>query len=392
MQRFKERKYFKPKSYYQIIIEIEDDEGEIHQLVMNKKFENKNELFKRLNKIKFTFFVDLKKINYKKKKQPPPAGLKTFAMLKMASLQLGLSPYDASKDAQNLYMNGLISYPRTSSTKYSENFDFKASLMMFKNNNHFSEKVNDLLENFNKKNIDFSIGEEKGGHEPIVPTKSVTELSIRNGLNWDLYKCICLYYFASLSPPMEYENMEYEFYIGKYQLIKTFSKLTKKGFLQFLPLKNKNFVKKFPSFKENRHYKIINIDYEKCYYPKPNYLTEAEVIDKMEKNKIGTDGSTPNHIKNLTDRRYVKINENRRIVPTKLGIALIDSLSEVVPEIVKPENRAKIEEFVKEIETGEKSFKEGINAALEFYQQKLKYCSYYINDVKEEFKKYFEFL
>ena len=62
---------------------------------------------------------------YGEKKQPPPAGLKTFTMLKMASLQFGLSPYDASKDAQNLYMNGLISYPRTSSTKYSENLILK---------------------------------------------------------------------------------------------------------------------------------------------------------------------------------------------------------------------------------------------------------------------------
>ena len=251
--------------------------------------------------------------------------------------------------------------------------------------------MNDLLDNFNKENIDFSAGEEKGGHEPIVPTKSVTELSIRNELNWKLYKCICSYYFASLSPPMEYENMEYEFYIGKYKLLKTVSKLNKEGFLNFLPLKNKNFENKFPSFTKNRHYKIVSIDYEKYDYPKPNYLTEAELIDKMEKNNIGTDGSTPNHIKNLIERGYVKINENRRIVPTKLGVALIDSLNEVVPEIIKPENRAKIEQLVKQIETGEKSFKEGINAALKFYQEKLKYCSYYINDVKEEFKKYFEF-
>ena len=101
VQGLKERKKFQPKSYYRIVIEIEDDVGEIHQLVMDQKFDNKNELFRRLNKIKFNFFVDLKKIKYKKKKQPPPAGLKTFTMLKMASLQLGLSPYDASKDAQN---------------------------------------------------------------------------------------------------------------------------------------------------------------------------------------------------------------------------------------------------------------------------------------------------
>ena len=84
--------------------------------------------------------------------------------------------------------------------------------------------------------MNFSRGDEKGGHEPIIPTSSETEEHIRDILNWDLYKCICLYYFASLSSSMEYANMEYEFNIGKYKLKKTYSKLIKRGFLDFLPL------------------------------------------------------------------------------------------------------------------------------------------------------------
>ena len=236
------------------------------------------------------------------------------------------------------------------------------------------------------------MGEEKGGHEPIVPTLSVTEDNIKNFLNWDSYKSICSYYFASLSPPLEYENREYEFTLDKYKLKLSSNKLIKEGFLKFLPLKNKTFDKEFPLLEENKHYKILNIDYEKHYYSQFNYLTEAELIDEMEKKRIGTDGSTPSHIRNLTKRGYVKINENRRIIPTKLGVALIDSLNEIVPEIVKPENRAKIEDFVKEIETGEKSFKDAIDAALDFYKEKLKYCNQKIDKVKDEFQKYFEFL
>ena len=93
----------------------------------------------------FNFFAELTAIKYENKRKLPPPGLKTTTMLKMASLQLGLSPYEASKAAQNLYMGGFISYPRTSSTKYSENFDFQESLEMFSNNPHFSEKVNKFI-------------------------------------------------------------------------------------------------------------------------------------------------------------------------------------------------------------------------------------------------------
>ena len=211
VQRFKERKKYKRKSYYQIYIEVVDDNGEEYKLYMDKKFNSKNGLKKRLNKLKFYFFVNLEKISKKTKIKSAPEALKTTTMLKMASLQLGLSPYEASKDAQKLYINGLISYPRTKSTKYSENYDFKNSLEMFSKNPHFSEIVNDLLKNLENNKIDLSKGEEKGGHQPIVPTESKTERTIRHYLNWDLYRCICLYYFASLSPPIEYEKVEYEF-------------------------------------------------------------------------------------------------------------------------------------------------------------------------------------
>ena len=394
VQRAKEKKKYKSTSYYKIYIEIEDEKKNVYKLYMNKKLKSKNDLIKRLNKVKCYFFTELVNKKYKKKRQSPPFGLKTTTMLKMASLQLGLSPYEASRDAQKLYMYGLISYPRTKSTKYSENYDFENSLKMFKNNNHFSEKVNNLLNIFDKRNINFSRGEEKGGHQPIVPTLSKTRSTVedRLGLNWDLYRCICLYYFASLSPQLEYENMEYTFILGKYKLRRTFSKLINKGFLEFLPLKNKSFEDNFPSFELNKHYKIINIDYEKHHDHKLDCLTEAELIDQMENKNIGTDGSIPSHISNLTRRGYVKVNEHRRIIPTKLGVALIDSLNEVVPDIVKPKNRAKIEEFVKQIETGEKKYKEVIEEALKFYQEKLKYCSNNIEELRYQFGNYFKII
>ena len=391
VKRFKERKKNIPKSYYQIFIEIEDDKGEVYKLYMNKKFDSKKEVLKRMNKVKYNFYADLISIQQKKKRKPSPGGLKTLSMLKMASLQLGLSPFEASSDAQQLYMNGLISYPRTKSTKYSENFDFESSLKMFKNNIHFTPKINELIENFDKKDVDFAIDDDQGGHEPIIPTLSTTKENISSRLNWDLYKCICMYYFASLSPDLEYINREYVFAIEDYKLKLNLSKIIKEGFLKFLPVNNIKFVNNFPSFQEEKHYKIVNIDYEKNYYTQLNYLTEAELIDEMEKNHIGTDGSTPSHIKNLSSRKYVRINENRRIIPTKLGVVLIDSLNEVVPDIVKPENRARIEEYVKQIEMGEKSFKEAIDSALDFYKGKLSYCIFKIDNIKEEFKKYFDF-
>jgi len=39
----------------------------------------------------------------------------------------------------------------------------------------------------------------------------------------------------------------------------------------------------------------------------PGYLTEAELIAKMEENGIGTDASIATHINNIIERAYVHV-------------------------------------------------------------------------------------
>lgn len=52
---------------------------------------------------------------------------------------------------------------------------------------------------------------------------------------------------------------------------------------------------------------IKNIELREGKTTAPLYLTEAELISKMEKNNIGTDASISVHINNICERNYVKV-------------------------------------------------------------------------------------
>ena len=53
-----------------------------------------------------------------------------------------------------------------------------------------------------------------------------------------------------------------------------------------------------------------------------NYLSESQLIKKMEKYGIGTNALMPSHIKTIIDRGYVTmVGQNRRLKHTDLGIA-----------------------------------------------------------------------
>ena len=292
-------------------------------------------------------------------------------MLKLASSQLKISPKEASNYAQYLYMKGYISYPRTASTKYYPNFDYENNLRFLIEsfrNSEIDENLLNLYNRFDNDIIYLKKGIEKGGHQPIIPLKRFVFF---NNDQEKLSKLICLYFFASLSQPLEYEIKEYNMKIGDYSFIGSSSKIIKEGFLVFQSIKKNEYISEFPPLKENRIYPILKYGIEKKYTESPDYLTESELIDKMEQYNIGTDGSIPSHIHNLTLRGYIKVDEKRRLIPTKLGIALINSLNIVDPDIIKPENRARIERFVKDIENGDKNFNEALENAITFYKRSL---------------------
>lgn len=62
----------------------------------------------------------------------------------------------------------------------------------------------------------------------------------------------------------------------------------------------------------------------KCKTCPPALLSEAELIDLMDKNGIGTDATMHEHIEKVQIRQYVKKNSRSLLSPTALGIALFN--------------------------------------------------------------------
>jgi DNA topoisomerase-3 len=64
----------------------------------------------------------------------------------------------------------------------------------------------------------------------------------------------------------------------------------------------------------------------------------------MEKNGIGTDASIATHIENIQKRNYVNLASGRRLLPSRLGLVLVQGYHQIDSSLVLPRVRSDIED------------------------------------------------
>ncbi len=366
--------------YYKIYIKLKskEDNSEI-DICLDKEFDNFEEVENIMNQILGMKQLRIDNINSEKRTKSHPNGLNTATLLKISSLYLKNSPQKTMNLAQSLYMAGAITYPRTETTYYSSSFNFEANLISLGN----EELIDYVYENLDAINEN---GFDAGDHPPITPLNYGYNITLNKNQEV-LYNLICDYYLASLSPDMEYNSITYEFKIGNKIYKATSHVIENEGYLEYFNVELKDFDDDI-ILEKNKYYDIIKVDYEELI--KDDYITEAELIEEMEKNRIGTDASMSVHIENIVKRGYVTVTQDRKLIPTDLGRALIEGLESVEPELVLPKNRAIIEDFVSQLAEGKKTYQEVLDHAINFY--KAKYSKIYegIDTIYEAFRNYFD--
>lgn len=173
---------------------------------------------------------------------------------------------------------------------------------------------------------------------------------------------------------MRLKSITYKFRIKEELFKATSTSLVEPGFSKVMPWLA--FVKENVSnnaYEEGQMVKITSMKVNEGHTSPPDYLTESELITLMEQHGIGTDASIPVHINNISQRNYVAIGSNRRLIPNTLGIVLVHGYQKIDPELVLPTMRAEVEKMLTLIATGKAHFEAVLKHATEIFQLKFVY-------------------
>jgi len=226
--------------------------------------------------------------------------------------------------------------------------------------------ASDLLKNGHNKP---KKGLDAGDHPPITPVAQATE-GMLGYREWQIYQFIAKSYLGSISSDATYDSAAVMFDCNGEQFKVQGKVLIKPGFLEIMNW-HLGEDSSIPDFQVGQEVDISSSKITEGRTEAPGYLSESDLISKMEKNGIGTDASIATHINNIVLRNYVQVRDPGRIlVPTPLGYALVKGYCEIDPELVLPRVRSNIERSCEMVARGKVDFAKVINHVLAIFKEK----------------------
>lgn len=373
-----------PEKYWAIHCEV-NVEGAIVSLQWKRgRLFNQSVASVVLKSLQSERFATVEESKKKPSRKQRPVALNTVELLRVCSKQMGIGPQQTMHMAEQLYVQGYISYPRTESTAYPKSFDFHAALRPHQNHDQWGVYVQSLLQ-IGLENP--RPGNDVGDHPPIVPTRSATESELGGNL-YRVYEYVARHFLATISPDCTYDKLKVVWRVGTETFSSSTVDVKRDGYTLILPQEAvQSTITAAAAPQVGSRYNIADLRLREGETEPPSYLTESELITLMEEAHIGTDASIPVHINNICERNFCKVTGHARmLVPTLLGISLIHGISRIDKQLCGPVVRSQVEKYLDSIAVGEASFDEVVKHTLNIFVDKFNFFRDNISRMDELFE------
>lgn len=336
------RRAFVPEPYWQINAQFEGG-GQIFEANhKTKRFKDKSSAetaFARISE-QGTVTVASDRISTLK----PVTPFNTTAFLAAASSLLGLSAANAMRIAEDLYINGFISYPRVDNTVYPQSLDLREILELF-NDGDLMVLARQLL---SQSELKPTRGKKQStDHPPIHPTGAAKKSQL-DSTAWRVYDLVARRFMATMAPEAKIAKKHIEIECGGELFVANGSHVTAPGWLEYYTYSRKK-EKEVPDLQIGENVVLVDKVLEEKETQPPARYGQGRLIQLMEEKGLGTKATRHAIIKQLYDRGYV---HSDPIIPTEMGMAVAEALENYAQTISTPAMTADLESNMDKIVEG----------------------------------------
>ena len=367
VDREREIEAFIPEEYWTITAKFKEFDADLEKY-KNKKIEihNEEEADKVLDSLSDEFKIT--DIDQSEKVKNGVMPFKTSTLQQTAVNKLSFASSKTMRIAQKLYEGidigsetvGLITYMRTDSERISPEFAKETfGFIKDKYGDKYVGKIKNVKKNDNMQDA----------HEGIRVTSAYrTPADMKKYLSNDEYKLYSLIYartIASLMANAKVLATSISLLNNDYLFKATGSVLIFDGYLKVYGEYEKNEDTILPNLTGIEVLKSEDVLKEQHYTKPPARYTESSLIKELEKLGIGRPSTYATIMETIKSRGYVTI-EEKKFVPTSIGIETTDKLQEGFSDIVNVKYTANMEDDLDKIADQEL---DNVKVLREFYDK-----------------------
>ena len=356
VDREREIQNFIKEEYWTIVAKFNDFDASLEKYKDDKvELHNEIEADDVLNKLGNVFKIESVDKKDKKRSSKPP--FITSTLEQEASIKLNFTSKKTMSLAQKLYEGidledetvGLITYMRTDSIRLSD--EYVKSAYKYIETKYGKDYLGIVKKSKKTENV-------QDAHEAIRPTSvNRTPESVKKFLTPDEFKLYSMIYKRALASLMKDAKSEQTTVIldnNNYKFKTTGSVIKFDGYLKVYGDYEDSEDAIIPPLDTYKSNVLVSNEIDKEQHftkPKPRY-TEAKLIKEMEELGIGRPSTYSKTMETIVERGYVKV-EEKKFVPTEIGIETTDKLQEFFSDLINVKYTAKMEDDLDKIADGD---------------------------------------
>lgn len=370
VDREKEIKAFKPVPFWQIELTGTAKESPISAWHEADKFWKKEEADKVMQKVNGEKKAIISEVEKAQFKQMPPVPFDLTSLQIEAHRCLGISPKDTLAIAQDLYIAGSISYPRTSSQQLSPKIGFHKILTALSKQKEYQEGCSFLLK---KSTLQPNNGKKTDPAHPAIYPTGIAPKGIE-ARKLKIYDLIVHRFMATFGDPAVRQTIKVKIDCRQEIFIAKGITTLEPGWHKLYGKYAAQKEEELPAVNKGDTVNVKKITLHEKETQPPKRYTEASIIKELERRNLGTKATRAAIIDTLFQRGYT---DGKPIVATELGIRTSDTLSKYSPTIVDEELTRHFELEMDEIRERKKKEDEVLGEA-----------KVTINKIVDDFKKH----
>jgi DNA topoisomerase-1 len=366
VRRYLERATFVPEVGFTLSVKVVYGGREYGLENLFQPFRKLSDTRKVLETLKESSRLVVERVERREVRLPPPPPFNLTELQLEAARIFGLSPAKTLEIAESLYLDSLISYPRTNSEKLPKTIDNTSILRRLESLPKLGVYASELLRRGLLRPRE---GErEDPAHPAIHPTGYLPGRRLRN-TEADLYEMIVRRYLASFYPEAVVEEISYTLVEPSTGLR---FRLSGRRVLRYEWLKVYTYKRvesaEVPSLTAGTSLAISSARLVKVYSKPPTLYSKATILRWMEEVGIGTEATRAEIIETIFRRGYVR---GSRIEVTELGLDVARILSTLFKEVTEVELTREFERKLREIASGVRTKEDVIEEAKAKLREKL---------------------